>query len=465
MPSDLHRDCPRTATVPSLWARLPRLGAIPMRGQSLLLVALVFAISTPAIAQLSKAETKMAATVDAEYERSVALLERMVNQNSGTMNFAGVKAVSEMMRAELEPLGFKVEWQDMAAAKRAGHLVATKRGKKGTKQLLLIAHLDTVFEPDSPFQKFVRKGEEAEGPGAGDDKGGMTVIVAALRAMQAAGTLKDANIEIHMTGDEEDSGDPIEITRAPLIAAGKRADVALDFEGLVIDNGKDMGTIARRSSNSWKLEVTGKTGHSSLIFNETYGDGAINELARIISRFRTELPEPNLTFNVGLIAGGQEAELDKDGVRASAKGKTNIIPGVALARGDFRTLSPEQTERVKAKMLAIVSANAPQTKATISFDPGAYPAMAPTAGNKALLARLNGINRDLGLAEMEALDPLKRGAGDISFVATDVDGLVGLGTSSRGDHAPGETVDLDSIKRQAKRAAILITRLSKEKAE
>jgi glutamate carboxypeptidase len=437
---------------------LKRLIAFALAGLSL-------TFATPANAQLSKAEAKMAATVDAEFERSVALLEKLVNQNSGTMNFEGVRKVAEMMRAELEPLGFTVEWQDMAAAKRAGHLVATKKGKKGTKQLLLIAHLDTVFEPDSPFQKFVRNGEQAEGPGAGDDKGGMVVIVAALRAMQAAGTLKDANIEIHMTGDEEDSGDPIEITRAPLVAAGKRADVALDFEGLVIDNGKDMGTIARRSSNSWKLEVTGKTGHSSLIFNETYGDGAINELARIIARFRTELSEPNLTFNVGLVAGGQEAELDKDGIRASAKGKTNIIPGIAYARGDFRTLSPDQTDRVKAKMLTIVAQNAPQTKANISFDPGAYPAMAPTEGNKALLARLNGINRDLGLAEMEALDPLKRGAGDISFVATDVDGLVGLGTASRGDHAPGETVDLDSIKRQGKRAAILMTRLSREKAD
>jgi glutamate carboxypeptidase len=449
------------------------------RSLALLGAALALAISVPAAAKLSKAEAKMAATVDAEYERSVALLERLVNQNSGTLNFEGVRKVAEMMRAELEPLGFKVEWQDMTAAKRAGHLVATKMGKKGTKQLLLIAHLDTVFEPDSPFQKFVRKGQEAEGPGAGDDKGGMTVIVAALRAMQAAGTLKDANIEIHMTGDEEDSGDPIEITRAPLIAAGKRADVALDFEGLVVERRMvdigsarrlmaemsiDMGTISRRSSNSWKLEVTGRTGHSSLIFNETYGDGAVNELARIIARFRTELPEPNLTFNVGLIAGGQEAELDKDGIRATAKGKTNIIPGIAYARGDFRTLSPEQTERVKAKMLAIVAQNAPQTKATISFDPGAYPAMAPTEGNKTLLARLNGINRDLGLPEMEALDPLKRGAGDISFVATDVDGLVGLGPSSRGDHAPGETVDLDSMKRQAKRAAVLMSRLAQEKA-
>lgn len=419
----------------------------------------------PAWAQLSKPEAAMAKTVDAEYERSLALLEKLVNQNSGTMNFTGVKTVSEMMRAELEPLGFTVEWIDMAKAKRSGHLIAKKTGKKGTKKLLLIAHLDTVFELDSPFQKFVRKGQEAEGPGAGDDKGGMVVIVAALRAMQAAGTLKDANIEIHMTGDEEDSGDPIEVTRAPLIAAGKVADVALDFEGLSIENGKDMGVIARRSSNSWKLEVTGVTGHSSLIFDSTYGDGAAFELARILYRFRTELPEQNLTFNVGLIAAGQEAEIDGDGVRAIAKGKTNIIPGIALARGDFRTLSEDQSARVRAKMLKIVAESAPKTSAKISFDPGSYPAMAPTEGNRALLAKLNVVNRDLGLGEQAPLDPLKRGAGDISFVANDVDGLVGLGTYSRGDHAPGETVDLDSIRRQAKRAAILMTRLSREKAQ
>jgi glutamate carboxypeptidase len=425
----------------------------------------LLALAPAAHAKLSTPEAKMTATVDAEYERSVALLERLVNQNSGTMNFAGVKTVGEMMRAELEPLGFKVEWLDMAKAGRAGHLVATKAGKKGSKKLLLIAHLDTVFEADSPFQKFVRNGDMAEGPGAGDDKGGMVVIVSALRAMQAAGTLKDAHIEIHMTGDEEDSGDPIAITRAPLIAAGKTADAALDFEGLSIENGVDMGVVSRRSSNSWKLEVSGVTGHSSLIFDSTYGDGAAFELARILHRFRTELPEPNLTFNVGLIAAGQEASFDADGVRASAKGKTNIIPGIALARGDFRTLSEDQSARVREKMQAIVSASAPKTTAKITFDQGGYPAMAPTAGNIALLALLNDVNRDLGLAEQPQLDPLKRGAGDISFVANDVDGLVGLGAYSTGDHAPGETVDLASIKRQAKRAAILMTRLSREKAQ
>jgi glutamate carboxypeptidase len=435
--------------------------------KTLPLLALSLAFATPAFAQLSKAELKMVASVDADYERSVAFLEKMVNQNSGTMNFAGVKAVGDMMRSELEPLGFKVEWLDMKAAGRSGHLVARKKGKAGTKSLLLIAHLDTVFELDSPFQKFTRRKEgqtdKAEGPGVGDDKGGMVVILSALRAMQAAGTLKNANIEIHMTGDEEDAGNPITVTRAPLIAAGKRSDFALDFESLVLENGRDMGSVARRSVSGWTLEVKAKSGHSSRIFSTGYGDGAAFELARIFHRFRTELPEESLTFNVGLVLVGQEAQLDPSAVRGTAAGKTNIIPGTAIAKGDFRTLSQEQTTRVKEKMQAIAAASLPETSAEITFDPGAYPAMAPTAGNKAILARLNTVNHDLGLPEMQPLNPLKRGGGDISFVANDVDSLAGLGPATTGEHAVGETVDLNSIKRQAKRAAILMSRLVADK--
>ncbi len=432
------------------------------------LLAASLAFAPTAQAKLSKPETAMAKTVAAEQERSIALLEKLVNQNSGSLNLEGVEKVAVMMRAELEPLGFTVTWKPTPETGRAGHLIAVHKGKPDTKRLLLIAHLDTVFEPDSPFQKFTRLGDKGEGPGAGDDKGGMVVIVAALRAMKAAGTLKDANIEIHMTGDEEDAGDPIEKARADLIEAGKRSDVALDFEGLVRDGpgesgGADMGSVARRSSESWTVTATGKSAHSSGIFSPAAGDGAIYELTRIIARFRTELPEPNLTFNVGLIAGGQEATLDAGGIRATANGKTNIIPPIAIARGDLRTLSGEQAARVKAKMAAIVAEHAPLTDAKLSFDPGGYPPMAPTDGNRALLTKLNGVNRDLGLPEMAALDPLKRGAGDISFVAADVDGLAGLGPYSTGDHAPGEAVDLPSIERQAVRAAILMSRLSAEK--
>jgi glutamate carboxypeptidase len=428
----------------------------------LLLLALAL-LATPAAAKLSPAEQKIVRTVEAEQSRTVALLERLVNQNSGSLNLPGVEAIGRMMRAELEPLGFTVRWVPMAEVARAGHLVATHKGSGRGRRMLLIGHLDTVFEPDSPFQRFALKDKDtAEGPGVGDDKGGIAVMVAALRAMHSAGTLKDADIEIVLTGDEEDAGAPIAIARRDLIAAAGRADVALDFEGLAQEEGRDMGSIARRGSASWTVTAKGRTGHSSGIFSPSMGNGAIYELARILAAFRAELPEPNLTFNVGLVAGGATAELDRDGIRATATGKTNIIPPLAIARGDLRALSLDQQERVMAKMRAIVGKHLPGSEAEIAFDDGAYPPMAPTEASRALLARLNAVNRDLGLAAMGEFDPLKRGAGDIGFVAHLLPGLVGLGTAGLGSHAPGETIDLTSIPRQARRAAILMSRLAKE---
>ena len=428
-----------------------------------LLFALAITAAAPAAADLSRPERAMIATVDAEQQRTLAMLEKWVNQNSGSLNIQGVTKVGEMLREELEPLGFTVEWIDVKATGRAGHILARHAGKAGGKRLLLIGHLDTVFEPDSPFQRWVRKGNDGEGPGAGDDKGGMAVMIAALRAMKTAGTLKNANIEIVLTGDEEDSGAPIEIARRDLIAAGKRADAALDFEGLAQEDGKDMGSIARRSAGSWTLTVSAKSGHSSSVCMGSMGCGANYALIDIVDRFRRELPEDKLTFNVGLMGGGATAKLDDGRIRLDATGKTNIIAATAVARGDLRALTQEQIDRVQAKMKAIVARPLPRATATIEFDTDGYPPMAPTAGNKALLDRLNGVNRDLGLEPMGTLDPVKRGAGDISFVAADVDGLIGLGPASRGDHAPGETVDISSIWRQAKRAAILMSRLGAEK--
>jgi glutamate carboxypeptidase len=435
-----------------------------MRPSHLIIAALSLLAAAPAAAALSHAENTMIATVDAEQARTVGMLERWVNQNSGTMNLAGVEAMRRMVEPEFQALGFKTEWIDMKAAGRAGHLIARHAGSKRGKRLLLIAHLDTVFEPDSPFQRWELQGANAKGPGAGDDKGGIAVIVAALRAMQAAGTLKNANITVFLTGDEEDAGNPITIARRDLIAEGRRADAALDFEALAQEDGPngpvDLGSIARRSAGSWTVTVTGRSAHSSGVGPGNYG--AIYELARILDAFRRELPEDKLTYNVGLIGGGQSAKLDEGRIRIEATGKTNIIAATAVARGDLRAISEEQIERTRAKMRAIVARPLAGAKAEISFDDDGYPPMPPTEGNRALLARLNLVNRDMGLAQMGELDPAQRGAGDISFVAKDVDGLVGLGPAGDGSHTPGETVDLPSIFRQAKRAAILMSRLAKE---
>jgi glutamate carboxypeptidase len=133
--------------------------------KSILLLACALLAASPAAAALSPAEQRMVVTVDAEQQRTVSLLARWVDQNSGTMNKAGVTAVRDMVEPEFRQLGFKTEWIEMSGADRAGHLVARHAGSRRGKRLLLIAHLDTVFEADSPFQRWTREGDRATDPG------------------------------------------------------------------------------------------------------------------------------------------------------------------------------------------------------------------------------------------------------------------------------------------------------------
>ncbi len=333
-----------------------------------------------------EAETAMVRAVDAEAPAAVALLEKIVNINSGTMNLPGVIAVKDVVMPQIEALDFKTRWEPMEAFdKRAGDLVAehpcpSGSGKCG-KRLLLIGHLDTVFEPASSFQKYSivpgTQGKVATGPGVVDMKGGLVVMLSALKAMKAAGTLEKAEITIVLSGDEERHGEPTSISRRDMIEAGKRSDVALEFENGSRIDGKDTVRTSRRSALTWNLETSGRTGHSSGVFNDNLGFGAIYELARILDQFRVQLREDGLTYNVGLVLGGATAALNETKTGGSAAGKSNIVAPTALAQGDLRTLSNEQTARVEAKMQAIVSDHLPRTGATIDFAEG-YPAMAET---------------------------------------------------------------------------------------
>ncbi|MGH8251861.1 MAG: M20/M25/M40 family metallo-hydrolase [Steroidobacteraceae bacterium] len=421
--------------------------------------ALGTAAPTAAAQTLTSVERRLVAAAEAQVPGAIALLETLVEINSGTMNLEGVRRAGEVMRRELEPLGFAVRWVPMDEVQRAGHLVAEHAGTGRGKRMLLIGHLDTVFEKDSPFQEFVRKGDIAEGPGANDMKDGLAIMIAALRAMEKADTLKPAHITIVLSGDEERVGRPIAVARRDMREAARRSDVALEFESLAQEDGRDMGSVARRSSSGWDVAVTAKSGHSSGVFSDDPGFGAAYEMARILDAFRRELREPDATFNVGLLASGATATIDEAEAHGAITGKTNIVPATALARGDLRTLSNEQTERIRRRMREIVAGSLSGAKAEISFE-DRYPAMPPTQGNRALLGKLNEVNAKLGLPEMGELPPIERGAGDIAFVADLLDGLIGFGAVGKGSHAPGETVDLSSFERQIERAALFMTALA-----
>ena len=210
--------------------------------------------------------------------------------------------------------------------------------------------------------------------------------------------------------------------------------------------------------------MTGKQAHSSGIFNDSVGAGAINETARILNSFYGEVRgEYGLTFNAGTIQGGTTVDYDPSQNRGSTFGKTNVVPSLTVVHGGIRALSGEQLESAKARMTAIVDNHLPKTSATIRFSDG-YPPMAPTDGNRNLAAKLSAVNEALGRGAMQIWDPLRRGAADISFVAPYTDALAGMGALGKGSHSPNESLELDSMSLAIKRAAILIYRLMNEEA-
>ena len=389
----------------------------------------------------------------------MALLERLVNINSGTMNFAGVKSVGDILRRELDALGFETRWVEGAQFGRSGHLVAERTGTG--PRILLIGHLDTVFEPSSPFQKYEKLTDTtARGPGVIDMKGGDVIIVQALKGLRAAGALDAMSITAVFTGDEESAGKPQELARAALIDAAKRSQFALGFE----DGAGDPRTavISRRGATSWILTSTGIPAHSSQIFRSDVGAGAIYESARVLEQFRAQLSSwQYLTFNPGYAIGGTDVRVDTTQPGGSAYGKNNVVSKDMRVYGDIRAISPGQLAKAKSTMNAIVAASLPRTTSTLVFEDG-YPPLAPTDGNRRLLAIYDKVSRDLGYWPVVAVDPMRAGAADVSFTAPYIPmAMDALGLSGWDDHTDKETADLRMFAPLTKRAAVLMYRLSK----
>ena len=432
----------------------------PWHARLLFVAALLAVPLTASTAPKDAVERKLITAVRKSDDKAFKLLEQIVNINSGTLNTEGVRQVADVVAPHFEALGFSVRWEDGKSYGRAGHLIAERAGRG--PHVLLIGHLDTVFEREHPFQRYQRQGDKAIGPATADMKGGIVVALAALEAMHAQRVLEDLRITVVLHGDEEDAGTPIESARATLVQAAEAADIAIGLENA--DDDPKTAVVARRSSSRWQLKVSGTSAHSSQIFTEQVGAGAIYELARILHRFYEELRgEDYLTFNPGLIAGSTQLDYSSEPLRAETFGKDNIVAPEAVASGDLRAITLQQREQTKERMRKIVSDNLPGTRATIEFDDG-YPPMAPTEGNKNLLTMYDEVSRDLGFGPVTAVDPRKAGAADVSFAADHVDMAIdGLGLLGGDSHTPQEFADLTSFQTQTQRLAVLLYRLGKGK--
>ncbi len=426
---------------------------------------------------LNSEEQQILNYIDANMPRAIALLKESVNINSGTLNIEGVKKVGALFAKEFEAAGLQTHWVAMPdSIRRAGHLVAmtpaaayaanseatqNKNAAKVIKgkKLFLIGHLDTVFEPDMPANPFTMLNDStATGQGANDMKGGDVIVLIALQALQAQGLLKDAAITAYLTGDEENAGYPRAVSRGDFIETAKKSQIALAFEGA---NGLNSVATARRGASGWQLNVTAKTGHSSGVFTQNAGYGAIYEAARIVNEFRVQLSqEKYLTFNPGVFIGGSDMQYDQAKATGTAIGKTNIISPSTVVNGDLRFLTEPQKIAARKTMQNIVNQSLTGTKATISFQDG-IPSMAPTKGNEEVMEVISNVTKSMGLGATTAGDPGSRGAGDISYVAAYLDCIDGLGASGKGAHAPGETINLKEFPFLIKRAALTMYRLTR----
>jgi glutamate carboxypeptidase len=401
---------------------------------------------------------RVSAAVDRHAPQALSLLEDVVNINSGTMNVAGVRKVGDVFARELGSLGFRTRWIEGGDFHRAGHLIAERDGSG--PRVLLIGHLDTVFEADSPFQRFERLSPtSARGPGIIDMKGGDVVMLTALRVLTDLQLLGRLHVVVVMTGDEEDPGEPLAAARQALLDAANGASVALGFEDGSGDPRKAI--VSRRGFTGWKVSVTGTPAHSSQVFTERVGAGAIYELSRVLNGFYERLSrEELLSVNPGVALGGTTVDFDEPHSKGTAEGKTNVVAGNAVATGDIRAFTPAQLDAAKQAMRDVAQANLPRTSATLTFD-DSYPPMAPSDGNRRLLTMYDQASRDLGLGPVAPTDPRAAGAADVSFIADRVPQVIdGIGLMGTDDHTARETADLTTLASQAKRAALLLARLA-----
>jgi glutamate carboxypeptidase len=406
---------------------------------------------------LDAAEKDLVRSVEARLAEEVAFLESVVDIDSGTLNLAGVREVGRCFQEELEALGFATRWIAMPEElRRAGHLLAERVARVAAgKRILLIGHLDTVYEGTG--HRFERTGNTARGAGVSDMKGGDVAILFALKALHDAGLLTNATVRVFLTGDEENPGRPTAISRRELVDAARQSDVALSFES---DSGRMV--IGRRGLSLWSLDVAGAQGHSASILRGPVGAGAIYEISRILDGFRGAFSgHPQVTVNTGLLLGGTAVTDDAVRSAGTASGKFNIVARTALAKGDLRFLSDSERDEAKKKMREIAAANLPKTSATLSFEDLA-PGWPATESSRGVLQRIDAASRDLGHGPLEEDDPASRGFGDFNFIGAHVPGVDGLGVKGHREHSPEETIDLTSLGPCTARAAVVISRLLRE---
>ena len=332
-------------------------------------LALLVTVAPVSRAQdLSPAEKALVRSVEARLGEEMAAIEKVVNIDSGTFNAEGVREVGRFFEKELQALGFATRWIPMPEAMhRAGHLLAERVSPKPSgKRVLLLGHMDTVFEGQG--HRFQNDGGVIRGAGVIDMKGGDVVLLFALKALESAGMLKGATVRVFLTGDEENPGLPTSESRrdARRGREGERRRPRLRAGvGVQRDDGPprpkgSQHVVSRRHRLRRVIPP--------FVLRSRSGAGAIYEASRILDGFRAAFSAGNVTVNPGLFLGGTDVAYDATKSAGTSAGKFNVVSRSATVKGDLRALDEAEREAAKARMREIVAASLPKASAKIEFD-------------------------------------------------------------------------------------------------
>jgi len=382
--------------------------------------------------------------LDDQQPDMLALVEDLCNMNSGTFNLEGLDQVKKRLVQEFAVLGGETKVLDsdsMTIVDESGNEVQQPLGQMihitkwpdAKRKVLLCIHMDTVYPVDHSFQKCVTMDDgNLNGPGVADAKGGLVVMLNALKTLEASPLAGTIGWEILINPDEE-IGSPGSLEVIKQIA--NRCDVGLLFEPALPD-----GTLVswRKGSGNFSFVVRGKAAHAGREFEK--GRNAIVAVSRLIDEIANLNTDPEVTYNAGRISGG---------------GPLNVVPDLAIGRVNVRVKTVEQQSQVEANFEKLIEkANRLDGITAKMFGGFSSPPKSLSSEVEDIQARIESAGKLLGI-------PVQwRGTGGAcdgnKFAAAGLPNIDTLGPCGGNIHSTNEYLIPQSLVPRAKLAALIL---------
>ena len=329
-----------------------------------------------AMASVPPADEAFRARVQAELPAYLQTLNALVDMESGSRDLEGLAKLADHVAARLRSAGMQVQLRQTKApdfhpqlkGAPLGPMVYATRSGSGSKKVLLIAHMDTVYAKGmGAKQPFRIEGDRAYGLGIADDKQGVALILHVVDLLARAGFDGYAELGVLINGDEE-IGSPG--SSAFITQLGSEYDAVLSFEGggSAAATGSDMVRLATSSIAIVEMKVTGKASHAGAA--PELGRNALYELAHQMLKSR-QFGDPAKGLQINWTV-------------ANAGASRNVIPAEATAIADVRSLTDQDLDLMEAALKKSIETKLiPDTQIDLSFY-RSRPAFVANAASRAL---------------------------------------------------------------------------------